>query len=191
MRGGVRAVFLPALDPVSSSFGEVLSCLGVVLTTWSDSERPFGKRKVTHIEGFTLRTLNGFTEAIDGRLKHLCGSALGLRNLTNCIARSLLESGGSDHNYTSHCKEQKPRRTTSQLHHHTGLDPALRSVHSNQKPPHCQSQHYATQKCVSTDITLVTLTAYPRGNKYSGRLSRRPAPNGSVSWGSSRNEGEI
>ena len=32
---------------------------------------------------------NGPTEAINGRLEHLCGSALGFRNFTNCIARSL------------------------------------------------------------------------------------------------------
>jgi len=37
---------------------------------------------------------NGPTEAINGRLAHLRGSALGFRNLTNYIARSLLESGG-------------------------------------------------------------------------------------------------
>jgi transposase len=37
---------------------------------------------------------NGPTEAINGRLEHLRGSALGFRNLTNYIARSLLESGG-------------------------------------------------------------------------------------------------
>lgn len=39
-------------------------------------------------------TANGPTEAINGRLEHLRGSALGLRNLTNYIARSLLETGG-------------------------------------------------------------------------------------------------
>jgi transposase len=39
-------------------------------------------------------TSNGPTEAINGRLEHLHGSALGFRNLTNYIARSLLESGG-------------------------------------------------------------------------------------------------
>ena len=38
-------------------------------------------------------TSNGPTEAI-GRLEHLLGSALGFRNLTNYIARSLLETGG-------------------------------------------------------------------------------------------------
>ena len=37
---------------------------------------------------------NGPTEAINGRLEHLRGSALGFRNLTNDIARSLLETGG-------------------------------------------------------------------------------------------------
>ncbi len=40
------------------------------------------------------RTSNGPTEAINGRLEHLRDSALGFRNLTNYIARSLLEAGG-------------------------------------------------------------------------------------------------
>ena len=39
-------------------------------------------------------TSNGPTEAINGRLEHLRGSALGFRNLTNYISRSLLEAGG-------------------------------------------------------------------------------------------------
>ena len=39
-------------------------------------------------------TSNGPTEAINGRLGHLRGVALGFRNLTNYIARSLLETGG-------------------------------------------------------------------------------------------------
>jgi transposase len=39
-------------------------------------------------------TSNRPTEAINGRLEHLRGSALGFRNLTNHIARSLLETGG-------------------------------------------------------------------------------------------------
>jgi transposase len=39
-------------------------------------------------------TSNGPTEAINGRLEHLRGSALGFRHLTNYIARSLLETGG-------------------------------------------------------------------------------------------------
>ncbi|MBF8186280.1 ISL3 family transposase [Nonomuraea sp. K274] len=41
-----------------------------------------------------LGTSNGPTEAINGRIEHLRGSALGFRNLTNYIARSLLETGG-------------------------------------------------------------------------------------------------
>jgi len=40
------------------------------------------------------RTSNGPTEAINGRLEHLRGTALGFRNLTNYITRSLLETGG-------------------------------------------------------------------------------------------------
>ena len=49
-----------------------------------------------HVLAFFDRpgTSNGPTEAINGRLEHLRGSALGFRNLTNYIARSLLEAGG-------------------------------------------------------------------------------------------------
>ena len=39
-------------------------------------------------------TSNGPTKAINRRLEHLRGSAPGFRNLTNYIARSLLEAGG-------------------------------------------------------------------------------------------------
>ena len=44
----------------------------------------------------TFRTPDDFlpTEAINGRLEHLRGSALGFRNLPHYIARSLLETGG-------------------------------------------------------------------------------------------------
>ena len=39
-------------------------------------------------------TSNGPTEALNGRLEHLRGSALGFRNRTNYSSRSLLETGG-------------------------------------------------------------------------------------------------
>lgn len=45
-------------------------------------------------------TSNVPTEAINVRLEHLRGTALGFRNLTNYIARSLLETGASDRSYT-------------------------------------------------------------------------------------------
>jgi transposase len=40
------------------------------------------------------RTSNGPTEAVNGRLEHLRGLALGFRNLTHYIVRALLEAGG-------------------------------------------------------------------------------------------------
>lgn len=40
------------------------------------------------------RTSNGPTEAINGRLEHLRGTALGFRNLAHYVTRSLLEAGG-------------------------------------------------------------------------------------------------
>ena len=54
------------------------------------------KRRATDVLAYFTRpgTSNGPTEAINGRLEHLRGSALGFRNLTNYIARSLLETGG-------------------------------------------------------------------------------------------------
>lgn len=54
------------------------------------------KKRATDILAYFDRpgTSNGPTEAINGRLEHLRGSALGFRNITNYIARSLLESGG-------------------------------------------------------------------------------------------------
>ncbi len=54
------------------------------------------KKRAADVLAFFDRpgTSNGPTEAINGRLEHLRGSALGFRNLTNYIARSLLEAGG-------------------------------------------------------------------------------------------------
>lgn len=52
-------------------------------------------------------TSNGPTEAIDGRLEHLRGSALGFRNLANFIARSILKPEASDHSYTPKCEEPR------------------------------------------------------------------------------------
>ena len=54
------------------------------------------KRRAADILAYFDRphTSNGPTEAINGRLEHLSGTALGFRNLTNYIARSLLETGG-------------------------------------------------------------------------------------------------
>lgn len=54
------------------------------------------RQRATDILAFFDRpgTSNGPTEAINGRLEHLRGSALGFRNLTNYVERSLLEAGG-------------------------------------------------------------------------------------------------
>ena len=54
------------------------------------------KKRATDVLAYFDRpgTSNGPTEAINGRLEHLRVSALGFRNLTNYIARSLLETGG-------------------------------------------------------------------------------------------------
>lgn len=54
------------------------------------------KKRVGDVVAYFDRpgTSNGPTEALNGRLEHLRGSALGFRNLTHYIARSLLEAGG-------------------------------------------------------------------------------------------------
>ncbi len=53
------------------------------------------KRRATDILAYFDRpgTSNGPTEAMNGRLEHLRGSALGFRNLTHYRWRSLLHSG--------------------------------------------------------------------------------------------------
>ena len=57
--------------------------------------RTLKKRAVDVLVYFDLPgASNGPTEAINGRLEHLRGSALGFRNLTNYTARCLLEAGG-------------------------------------------------------------------------------------------------
>jgi transposase len=57
--------------------------------------RTLNKRAVDVLAYFDRPgTSNGPTEAINGRLEHLRGSAPGFRNPTNYIARSLLETGG-------------------------------------------------------------------------------------------------
>ena len=54
------------------------------------------KKRAVDVLAYFVRpgTSNGPTEALNGRLEHLRGSPLGFRNLTHCIARSLLEAGG-------------------------------------------------------------------------------------------------
>ena len=54
------------------------------------------KRRATDILAYfdNPHTSNGPTEAINGRLEHLRGSALGFRNLTHYITRALLETDG-------------------------------------------------------------------------------------------------
>lgn len=57
--------------------------------------RTFQHRKDDMLAYFTHRnTSNGLTEAVNGRLEHLRGGALGLRNLANYMMRTLLGCGG-------------------------------------------------------------------------------------------------
>ena len=73
----------------------VASGVPAALTEIRRLGRTFKQRAVDILAFFDRPgTSNGPTEAINGRLEHLRGSALGFRNLTNYIARSLLESGG-------------------------------------------------------------------------------------------------
>jgi len=64
-------------------------------------------RRAADVLGYFDRpgTSNGPAEAINGRLEHLRGSALGFRNLTHYITRALLEAGGFRPNYTLICEE--------------------------------------------------------------------------------------
>ncbi len=83
-----RALMTAVIDSVARGVPAALSelvTLGRTLT----------KRAADVLAFFDLPgSSNRPTEAINGRLEHLRGSALGFRNLTHYIARSLLEAGG-------------------------------------------------------------------------------------------------
>jgi transposase len=83
-----RELMSKLIDSISAGVPAVL----VELVTLG---RTLQKRAVDVLAYFERPgTSNGPTEAINGRLEHLRGSALGFRNLTNYIARCLLETGG-------------------------------------------------------------------------------------------------
>jgi len=56
--------------------------------------RSLWARKHEILAYFDTGASNGPVEAINGRLEHLRGIALGFRNLNNYILRSLIHSGG-------------------------------------------------------------------------------------------------
>ena len=87
-RAAGRTAMTKLIDTLSSGVPAVLSELVTLGRTL--------KRRAADVLAYFERpgTSNGPTEAINGRLEHLRGSALGFRNLTNYIARSLLETGG-------------------------------------------------------------------------------------------------
>ena len=87
-RAGGRTAMNKLIDTLSSGVPGALSELVTLGRTL--------KRRAADVLAYFDRpgTSNGPTEAINGRLEHLRGSALGFRNLTNYIARSLLETGG-------------------------------------------------------------------------------------------------
>jgi transposase len=87
-RGQGRALMTAVIDSLTHGVPAALTelvTLGRTLTKRAADVLAFFDRPGTS---------NGPTEAINGRLEHLRGSALGFRNLTHYIARSLLEAGG-------------------------------------------------------------------------------------------------
>jgi transposase len=87
-RAAGRELMQQLIDSVSNSVPKALTEIAKLGRTL--------KKRTDDVLAYFDRpgTSNGPTEAINGRLEHLRGSALGFRNLTNYIARSLLETGG-------------------------------------------------------------------------------------------------
>jgi Transposase len=69
-------------------------------------------------------TSNGPTEAINGRLEHLRGSALGFRNLTNYIANHCWRPADSDPDYT--LDHEEPVNCGIEGVYYKGWEPAPR-----------------------------------------------------------------
>lgn len=80
----LRAVITALADGVPKELTELIT-LGRTL-----------KRRTEDVLAYFHRpgTSNGPTEAINGRLEHLRGTALGFRNLTHYLTRALLDTGG-------------------------------------------------------------------------------------------------
>ncbi|ETT27116.1 mobile element protein [Rhodococcus aetherivorans] len=82
-------------EPMRNLIGSVSAGVPAALSEVITLGRTLKKRAVDVLAYFDRPgTSNGPTEAISGRLEHLCGSALGFGNLTTYIAGSLLETGG-------------------------------------------------------------------------------------------------
>lgn len=88
-------------DPAAGrhTMNTVISALSSTIPAGLDELRQLGstlKRRAADVLAYFdhPHTSNAPTEALNGRLEHLRGSALGFRNLTNYVARSLLETGG-------------------------------------------------------------------------------------------------
>jgi transposase len=83
-----RAVMMALINSISHGVPDALTELITLGRTL--------KQRATDVLAYFDRpgTSNGPTEAINGRIEHLRGSALGFRNLTNYVARCLLEAGG-------------------------------------------------------------------------------------------------
>jgi transposase len=91
-RSADRSAAKAALAKLIDSIGKGVP---TALTELATLGRTLNRRATDVLAYFDRpRTSNGPTEAINGRLEHLRGTALGFRNLTNYIARSLLDTGG-------------------------------------------------------------------------------------------------
>jgi len=87
-RGAAKAALAKIIDVISKG-------VPAALTELITLGRTLTRRAVDVLAYFDRPgTSNGPTEAINGRLEHLRGTALGFRNLANYITRSLLDTGG-------------------------------------------------------------------------------------------------
>jgi transposase len=87
-----RAAAKTALTAIITTISHAVPAVLTELTTLG---RTLHRRAADLLAYFDRHhTSNGPTEAINGRLEHLRGTALGFRNLTNYITRALLDTGG-------------------------------------------------------------------------------------------------
>jgi len=82
------------LRTMSALIDALSNAVPVELTELITLGRTLKRRAADVLAYFTRPGTSNVPEAIKGRLEHLRGSALGFRNLTICIARSVLETGG-------------------------------------------------------------------------------------------------
>ena len=128
-------------------------------------------------------TSNGPTEPINGRLEHPRGSALGFRNLTNYIVRSLLSTAGSDHDHNLDC--DRPVMVPCSVHAGSARSSPNRTIRgttaSAAAAPAAASSHRTPSATRSGTSSNAPSTCSSKGEPWPPATTSSPSPTAAAS----------